>query len=85
MKDFITLYKETINLFEEGTFENENWRDNLTSNLLMLKQVWPELEVDDLSEDLNDWAWRVKQIKKWSELDARTIEEELYNHGSMFF
>ena len=55
MKDFITLYKETINLFEEGTFENENWRDNLTSNLLMLKQVWPELEVDDLSEDLNDW------------------------------
>ena len=85
MKDFITLYKETINLFEEGTFENENWRDNLTSNLLMLKQVWPELEVDDLSEDLNDWTWRVKQIKKWSELDAKTIEEELYNHGSMFF
>ena len=68
MKDFITLYKETINLFEEGTFENENWRDNLTSNLLMLKQVWPELEVDDLSEDLNDWAWRVKQIKSGQSL-----------------
>ena len=33
MKDFINLYKETVNLFEEGTFENENWRDNLTSNL----------------------------------------------------
>ena len=85
MNKFNDLYKETINLFEEGTFENENWRNNLTNNLLMLKQVWPDLEIEEISDNLNDWSWRVQQIKKWSNLDAKTIEEELYNHGSMFF
>lgn len=85
MNEFINLYKETVELFDEGTYESESWRNSLVNNLLMLKQIWPNEEAEEIADVSNDWRWRVEQVKKWSELDQKTIEEELYNHGSLFF
>ena len=85
MTTFFDIYKDTIELFEEETFENEVWRNNLINNLLMLNKNWPNIEIEEIADDLNDWPWRVEQVKKWSDLDIKTLEQELYRHGSLFF
>ena len=85
MKEFKQIYKLTVELFNKGQFDNVKWRESITNNLLKLEKIWPDKEIIDLEDILEDYVWRIEQIKKWSELDRLTIEEELYDHGSLFF
>tara|TARA_Y100000996_G_C22558357_1_gene656367 strand:+ start:4385 stop:5098 length:714 start_codon:yes stop_codon:yes gene_type:complete len=85
LDEFKNIYKSTVQLFEKGDFEEDDWRDEITKNLIKLEKIWPETDNLDLEEELEDYIWRIEQIQKWSQLDEETIKDELYNHGSLFF
>ena len=85
MDEFKNIYKSTVQLFEKGDFEEDDWRDEITKNLIKLEKIWPETDNLDLEDELEDYIWRIEQIHKWSQLDEETIKDELYNHGSLFF
>lgn len=85
MNEFRKLYKLIVELFDEGLFEDKKWRESIIKNLLKIEKIWPNKDSIELEDTLEDFVWRIEQIKKWSQLDRSTLEEELYNHGSLFF
>ena len=85
MNSFQENYYKISNLFEVGTFEDENWRNQIRDGLITLHQLWPDKDNEDIAQEFNDWPYRVEQIKKWAALDLQTVEKELEDHGSLFF
>ena len=85
MNSFQDNYYKIADLFEEGTFEDENWRNQIRDGLITLHQLWPDKDNEDIAHEFNDWPYRVEQIKKWAALDLQTVEKELEDHGSLFF
>ena len=85
MNSFQDNYYKIADLFEEGTFEDENWRNQIRDGLITLHQLWPDKDNEDIAQEFNDWPYRVEQIKKWAALDSQTVEKELEDHGSLFF
>lgn len=85
MNSFQDNYYKIADLFEEGTFEDENWRNQIRDGLITLHQLWPDKDNEDIAQEFNDWPYRVEQIKKWAALDLQTVEKELEDHGSLFF
>ena len=82
---FVTKYNEAVDLFESGTYEDEKWKADLVSCLVELRKLWPDVDLEELEQKLNDYLWRVKQIYVWTKLDINSIYTELENHGSLFF
>ncbi|MDC3277015.1 hypothetical protein OAU92_00380 [Acidimicrobiia bacterium] len=85
MNSFQENYYKIAHLFDEGSFEDINWRNQIRDGLITLHQLWPDKDNEDIAHELNDWAYRVEQIKKWAALDSQTVEKELEDHGSLFF
>ena len=54
MDEFKNIYKSTVQLFEKGDFEEDDWRDEITKNLIKLEKIWPETDNLDLEEELED-------------------------------
>lgn len=82
---FFVKYNQVVELFELGTYEDEQWRMQLATLLTELADLWPNIDFEDLELQLNDYLWRIKQIHMWAGLDINSILDELDAHGSLYF
>lgn len=85
MKSFEKIYQETVELFEEGIFNDQKWRKKLFNNLKTLKQLWPTYDHQENSEIVKDNKWRVEQVFQWSYMSDDQLNFQLELHGSLNF